>query len=63
MAKNEKVAVEPARLAVGLGNAWACCPPPPGAGPAPAEELGRRRNAFFWPEVVAGLYKLNLVDP
>jgi len=49
---NVRVAVEPARLAIGLGNAWACCPPPPGAAPVPARDLGRRRSAFFWPEAV-----------
>ena len=50
--KDVMIAVEPARLVIGLGNAWACCPPPPGSGPLPVEDLGHRRNAFFWPEVV-----------
>ena len=54
---DKKIAVEPARLAVGLGNAWACCPPPASAGLTPAKDLGRRKNAFFWPHVVGKAYK------
>ena len=36
------VAVEPARLAIGLGNAWSCCPPE-GGGPVPPKDAPRVR--------------------